>query len=200
MQERQSEPQVGKIPWRREWQLTPVRSCLENPMDRGAWRATVRGVARSQTPGCKAEHFVLQRQKVLLLASEDGAPTTGQCVQALGHHGRRRCEGFLLAPIPSSLCSTGGPWRRDRAAHVVNCRPQGSNHRDAPSRGRGAWAQSLRQSTRRPCQLAASVASSDAASKLALYWKMPPESYLLLPKASLLTFLPMVCYKPHTLP
>ena len=24
-------------------------SCLENPMDRGAWRATVRGVAESQT-------------------------------------------------------------------------------------------------------------------------------------------------------
>ena len=25
-------------------------SCLENPMDRGAWRATVQGVAKSQTP------------------------------------------------------------------------------------------------------------------------------------------------------
>ena len=24
-------------------------SCLENPMDRGAWSATVRGVAKSQT-------------------------------------------------------------------------------------------------------------------------------------------------------
>ena len=24
-------------------------SCLENPMDRGAWRATVRGVSKSQT-------------------------------------------------------------------------------------------------------------------------------------------------------
>ena len=24
-------------------------SCLENPMDRGVWRATVRGVAKSQT-------------------------------------------------------------------------------------------------------------------------------------------------------
>ena len=28
----------------------PVQySCLENPMDRGAWRATVHGVAKSQT-------------------------------------------------------------------------------------------------------------------------------------------------------
>ena len=30
---------------------TPLRySCLENPMDGGAWRAAVHGVARSQTP------------------------------------------------------------------------------------------------------------------------------------------------------
>ena len=33
-------PWVGKIPWRREWQ--PLQcSCLANPMDRGAWQATV---------------------------------------------------------------------------------------------------------------------------------------------------------------
>ena len=47
-------PWVGKIPWRREWQSTPVfffffffllqYSCLEIPMDRGAWQATVHGV------------------------------------------------------------------------------------------------------------------------------------------------------------
>ena len=32
------DPQVGKIPWRRAWQLQ--YSCLENPTDRGAWRDT----------------------------------------------------------------------------------------------------------------------------------------------------------------
>ena len=32
-------PWVGKILWRRAWQ--PLQySCLENPMDRGAWQAT----------------------------------------------------------------------------------------------------------------------------------------------------------------
>ena len=32
------DPWVGKIPWRRPWQ--PLQySCLENPLDRGAWRA-----------------------------------------------------------------------------------------------------------------------------------------------------------------
>ena len=41
-----SSPWVGKSPWRSEWQPTPV-SCQENPMDRAAWRATVRGVGES---------------------------------------------------------------------------------------------------------------------------------------------------------
>ena len=39
---------VKKIPWRRKWQ--PLQySCLENPMDGGAWEATVHGLAKSQT-------------------------------------------------------------------------------------------------------------------------------------------------------
>ena len=39
-------PQVGKIPWSRKWQPTPV-FLLEHPMDQGAWRATVHEVAKS---------------------------------------------------------------------------------------------------------------------------------------------------------
>ena len=39
-------PWVRKIPWGRKWQLFQY-SCLENPMDRGAWRATVNGIAES---------------------------------------------------------------------------------------------------------------------------------------------------------
>ena len=41
-------PWVGEIPWRRAWH--PLQcSCLENPMDRGAWWAAVHGVAKSRT-------------------------------------------------------------------------------------------------------------------------------------------------------
>ena len=40
------DPWVAKVPWRRAWLQ---RSCLENPKDRGAWWATVHGVAKSQT-------------------------------------------------------------------------------------------------------------------------------------------------------
>ena len=40
------DPWVGNIPWRRAWQPTPI-FCLENPMDKGAWRATVHGITQS---------------------------------------------------------------------------------------------------------------------------------------------------------
>ena len=41
------DPWVRKVPWRREWQPTQC-SCLENPMDTGAWWAAVPGVANCQ--------------------------------------------------------------------------------------------------------------------------------------------------------
>jgi len=41
-------PWVGKIPWRRPWQSTPV-FCLENPINRGAHCATVHRVTKSWT-------------------------------------------------------------------------------------------------------------------------------------------------------
>ena len=40
---------VGKIPWSRKWQPTLQYSCLENSMDRGAWRATVHGITESDS-------------------------------------------------------------------------------------------------------------------------------------------------------
>ena len=46
---------VRKIPWRRKEQLIPVSLSLSpyyglrDPMDRGAWRATVHGVTESDT-------------------------------------------------------------------------------------------------------------------------------------------------------
>ena len=41
-------PWVGKIPWRRAWQLTPVFLPGESH-ERGAWQATVHRVQKSQT-------------------------------------------------------------------------------------------------------------------------------------------------------
>ena len=47
MQVIQVQSLVGKILWRRKWYPTQY-SCLGNRMDRGAWWATVQGVAKSQ--------------------------------------------------------------------------------------------------------------------------------------------------------
>ena len=42
------DPWVGKIPWKRVWQPTPV-FLPGNAVDRGAWQATVHRVAESRT-------------------------------------------------------------------------------------------------------------------------------------------------------
>ena len=39
------DPWLRKVPWRRKWQY----SCLGNPMERGAWWATVHDITKSQT-------------------------------------------------------------------------------------------------------------------------------------------------------
>ena len=39
-------PWVGKIPWRKEWKPHQY-SCLQNPMDRGAWQAAFHRVTES---------------------------------------------------------------------------------------------------------------------------------------------------------
>ena len=41
-------PWVGKNPWRRKWQLTPV-FLVGNPIDRGVWQATAHRVTMRQT-------------------------------------------------------------------------------------------------------------------------------------------------------
>ena len=53
MQETRFHPWVGKVPWRRDsyplWE-----SCLENPMDRGAWRKqTELGSVFAQAANCR---------------------------------------------------------------------------------------------------------------------------------------------------
>ena len=47
LRRRRFDPWVGAMHWRRTWQPTVV-FFLENPVDRGAWQATVEGVAESE--------------------------------------------------------------------------------------------------------------------------------------------------------
>ena len=42
-------PGLGRFPWRRKWQPTPVFLLWGNPMDRGAGRAMVHGATEGRT-------------------------------------------------------------------------------------------------------------------------------------------------------
>ena len=53
-------PWFGKIPWRRAWQPTPVFLPRE-PMDRGAWWATIHGVSESDTAEWLSIHVFSHR-------------------------------------------------------------------------------------------------------------------------------------------
>ena len=63
---------TGSIPWSGrvpgEGNGDPWYSCLENPLDRGAWQATVHGVAKSQTP---LKQWSTQVILALIFISED---------------------------------------------------------------------------------------------------------------------------------
>ena len=80
---------------RRHWRPT-LYSCLENPMDRGAWWAVVHGVAKSQRP--------------LFLSSPQGATVSlSETVQKWREY-RRQCQRFLTeAPPPAAGESRRGP-------------------------------------------------------------------------------------------
>ena len=54
-----SAPWLGRFPWRRK--CNPFQyACLENPMDRGAWRATVRGGLKTVGRSLVTENITLQ--------------------------------------------------------------------------------------------------------------------------------------------
>ena len=58
MQETRFDPGLGRSPG--EGHGNPLQcSCLENPMDRGAWRATVHGVAKTRTQLSNWHTFIL---------------------------------------------------------------------------------------------------------------------------------------------
>ena len=77
------DPWVRKTPWRRLHGNPHQYSCLENPMDRGAWQATVHRVTKSQTqlkrlsrhawPIYAMEYYsTIKRNKVLIHLLQHG--------------------------------------------------------------------------------------------------------------------------------
>ena len=100
MQEPGFDPWLGKIPWRRKWPPTPI-FLLENSMDRGAWWATVHGVAKSQT---KLSNFTSRIKWGFSGDTSDKEPTCqlGKC---------KRCR---FNPWVRKI-----PWRRASKQFVI---------------------------------------------------------------------------------
>ena len=75
-------PWIEKIPWRREW--FPLQySNLENPMDRGAWWATVHGVTKSRTR--LSDYRAWRLGNTLVQCRELQGPTGSSTEQAWDH-------------------------------------------------------------------------------------------------------------------
>ena len=81
-------PGLGRSPGEGNGYLLQY-SCLENPMDRGAWWATVHGVTKSQI-GLSDSHFhllELQRQEI------------AWCPKYIAHLTPRKQETLLASPV-----------------------------------------------------------------------------------------------------
>ena len=72
---RRFSPWAGKIPWRRHG--NPLQySFLENPMDRGAWRAAVHRVTESDSPERLTPHRLHVSTPLLQVPVISGIPPT----------------------------------------------------------------------------------------------------------------------------
>ena len=107
------DPWVRTIPRKRAWHGNPLQySCLENPMDRGAWRAPVHRVAKSRT-------------RLSLHAHPYGPSQEG----TIGHCG---LETPLFSPLPVERGSTirGGLRGRGRTSVPSDLAPGAGPHAD----------------------------------------------------------------------
>ena len=91
------DPWARKIPWRKEWHGgVDQYSCLESSMDRGAWQATVHGVAKSRTRLSHSHFHILTGASLM-------AQWANICLQCRRH--RRHGLDLWVRKIP---------WRRKR--------------------------------------------------------------------------------------
>ena len=99
-------------------------SCLENPMERGAWRAIIHRVAKSQT---RLKRFCRQTPYSILFICESADPTKGHSkgyTLQLGskfyrQHGERMVCGCVNVCSVAQLCAT--------LCHPMHCNLPGSS-------------------------------------------------------------------------
>ena len=117
MEETNIQPLLGKIPWRRQWQPTLV-FCLRNPVDWGAWRATVHGVTKwrqQQREAIWAERRVSQEGALwregtrgLLPQSQSWGCHAGSYSPS-SHSGGGQGQRTLRSPLGGTAASNRSP-------------------------------------------------------------------------------------------
>ena len=109
---------VGKIPWRRPWQPTPV-FLPQNPMDRGAWKATVHRVTKSRAQlkqlGIYIYSFILSHCPVSPFSlrvsiSHDRSDLAHMHVHMTKYKFKRGCEGTTLPIYAGPILSWKNLW------------------------------------------------------------------------------------------
>ena len=120
------DPWVGKIPRRRAWQPPLQYPCLVDPMARGAWQATVHGVAKSQTSSHPRVVGVVGRLSALSSCPPDlfWQLVSVSCQGAFGLYfwasekeprprlNTAPCPGYIMTQTSECLPSTPGPHQR----------------------------------------------------------------------------------------
>ena len=108
-------------------------SCLGHPMDRGAWRATVHGVTKSQTwlkrlsththqpPGTRLCSVVSKRCRTSRTRLVHELPCLGFC----GILCKAKDAGWPPSALPETLCASG-PGRPGRETNLPSRRPPAS--------------------------------------------------------------------------
>ena len=117
----------------REGNSNPLQYCLENPMDRGAWRATVHGVAHSQDRTERLHYFFMSSrcigtaQGLLSVATILSVPGIGRdFASPRFSRGPYLCHPDPSQPGPAGehAEAEGGPLHPSRAAAAWKQRRQ----------------------------------------------------------------------------
>ena len=96
-------------------------SCLENPMDRGAWQAIVHGVAKSRTRLSDWSHYTqaLRKKKKPGLVSTATASVHRAVQGARGPENARRAAGTgEVLPSTQRVCECGS-WKRKTREKIL---------------------------------------------------------------------------------
>ena len=104
-------PWVGKIPWKRAWQATPV-FLLDNPMDQGAWSATLCGVTELVTTEV-TEHRYANLLKTKTPENLENCAELHYVLASIRHTlgGNKQCLVSLeLFHMSSCLAWSVSPW------------------------------------------------------------------------------------------